>query len=659
MWQARVRRTALAVIDASIAAASVVAALYLRFDGVIPPQYISLLPTAIPIFVAIRIAALGLFRAYRIVWRYAMTRDVLLWLAGVAFGSVVLGTLRLTGALALPRSVFLIEPLVFGVLAAAPRAFVRWHRHRQQKAQGSRRKRVLIVGAGDAGSLLMREFESQAHLGVQVVGFVDDDPSKIGRSLNGVRVLGPRKQIPELVQRLAVERIIIAMPSAGADVIRETVNICRRTGADLKILPPVGELVAGQVRAQDVREVRIEDLLRRKPVETDLTAISGYLRGKRVLVTGAGGSIGSELCRQVCAFAPELLILLDHSENNVFEINAELRERFPNVKLVPLLADIRNRSKIDYIFDRYRPHVVFHAAAHKHVPLMEAHPDEAIANNVLGTRNVAEAAARYGAERFVMVSTDKAVNPGNVMGATKRLAELIVQAMQAMQEEDAFREAAAGQEVAAGAKNAWRDGARGNGFKAHGRTRFVSVRFGNVLGSRGSVIPLFRKQIERGGPVTVTHPEMTRYFMTIPEAVQLILQAAAMGEGGEVFVLDMGEPVRIADLARDLIRLSGYEPDKDIQIVYTGIRPGEKLFEELVNDDETVSKTSHEKILVLNGGKVDVEAVRRTVQQFEEMLAEGVPARDPEALERMVAMLYEAVDGRPVNPIAYRELLSS
>lgn len=655
MWQARVRRMALVAIDGAAAAVSVVVALSLRFDGSVPQQYISVLPTAIPLFVAVRIAMLWLFRAYRIMWRYATLRDVLMAAGGIAAASALLFGLGMTiSALALPRSIFAIDALLFSVLAAAPRVYVRWRRSHQQAAQDRGRKRVLIVGAGDAGSMLVHEFEKQPHLGVQVVGFVDDDATKLGRALSGVRVLGTRRQIPELVKRLSVERIIIAMPSVGADVIRETMAICRGTGAELKILPPVGELVAGQVRAQDVRDVRIEDLLRRKPIETDLTAISGYLRGKRVLVTGAGGSIGSELCRQVCAFAPEQLIFLDHSENNVFEIDAELRERFPAATLVPVIADIRNRAKMDRIFAEYRPHVVFHAAAHKHVPLMELHPDEAIANNVLGTRNVAEAAARYGAERFVMVSTDKAVNPGNVMGATKRMAELIVQAMQAAQH-DALGEAAAASDAAPLGNGS----AQTNGFAADGATRFVSVRFGNVLGSRGSVIPMFRKQIERGGPVTVTHPEMTRYFMTIPEAVQLILQAAAMGEGGEVFVLDMGEPVRIADLARDLIRLSGYEPDKDIHIVYTGVRPGEKLFEQLVNDGETVRKTSHEKVLVLNGGHVDVEAVRHTVQQFEAMLAGGAAARDPETLQRMVDLLFAAVDGRPVNPVVHRQAVPS
>src|SRR5690606_4625761 len=433
--------------------------------------------------------------------------------------------------------------------------------------------------------------------------------------LGGVRVLGRRDQVGELVRRYRVDQIIIAMPSVPQRVIQETINLCKDTGAQLKILPPLPALMVGHVRVQDVRDVQIEDLLRREPVKTDLSLISGYLRGRKVLVTGAGGSIGSELCRQVCALSPEQLIMVGHGENSIFEIQQELTQRFPDVLVTPVIADIRDRAKMDRIFRTYKPHVVFHAAAHKHVPLMEAYPDEAITNNVLGTRNVAEAAAAHGVERFVMVSTDKAVNPANVMGASKRLAELVVQSMQA----------------------------RGTG------TRFVSVRFGNVLGSRGSVIPIFKKQIAAGGPVTVTHPEMRRYFMTIPEAVQLIIQAGAMGKGGEVFVLDMGEPVRIVDLARDLIRLSGYEPDKDIKIVYTGPRPGEKLFEELINDGEAVHRTNHEKIMVLNGALADPKIVDGVLEELEQLLS--AESTEPEDLVRV---LFRAVGG---NPIERREAL--
>lgn len=638
---ARLRHTVLVMLDVAMAALSVFVALWLRFDGNIPEQYLAQIPAVVPIFAIIRLTTLWAFRAYSSLWRYATMREAIAATVAVGTGTLLLFAIGTgTPLMTLPRSVYLIEPLLFAVAAGAPRFVVRWRRIALQRAPKRRGKRVLIVGAGDAGAMLVSEFDRQPALPVQVVGFVDDDESKIQRKIAGVRVLGKRELIPEVVNRKAVEQIIIAMPSVEPAIIRETMAICRETGAELKILPPLSELVSGQVRVQDVRDVEIEDLLRREPVETDLTAISGYLRNKQVLVTGAGGSIGSELCRQVCTFEPARLIILDHSENNVFEIDNELRERFPAVAVEPIVADIRHRAHIDQLFGRYRPDVVFHAAAHKHVPLMEANPEEAIANNVLGTRNVADAAARNGAERFVMVSTDKAVHPGNVMGATKRMAELVVQAMQA--------------------------NGRGNGQRD--QTRFVSVRFGNVLGSRGSVIPMFREHIRQGGPVRVTHPDMTRYFMTIPEAVQLILQSAAIGEGGEVFVLDMGEPVRIADLAHDLVRLSGLEPGKDIEIVYTGVRPGEKLFEELVYENETIGQTSHEKIMALNGQHIEPETVQQTIERFEAMLnggwngagtgnggenrADGSAASgavERQTVDKLVAYLYEAVDGRPAE----------
>lgn len=598
----------LSCLDGLIAAVALWLALVLRFDGRVPDTYTQQLTLVIPLFVCVRLVSFWVFGLYRVLWRYASVRELLVGGLAILAASIVLFVGDwLNPSVNLPRSVYAIEALLFALGAGSIRIFARLRRIiRPSKERTPRRTRVLIIGAGDAGAMLVQEFEKQPHLGVDVVGLVDDDVTKINRQLNGVRVLGRRDQVGELVRRYRVDQIIIAMPSVPQRVIQETINLCKDTGAQLKILPPLPALMVGNVRVQDVRDVQIEDLLRREPVKTDLSLISGYLRGRRVLVTGAGGSIGSELCRQVCALAPEQLIMVGHGENSIFEIQQELTQRFPDVLITPVIADIRDRAKMDRVFRTYKPHVVFHAAAHKHVPLMEAHPDEAITSNVLGTRNVAEAAANHGAERFVMVSTDKAVNPANVMGASKRLAELVVQAMQA----------------------------RGTG------TRFVSVRFGNVLGSRGSVIPIFKKQIAQGGPVTVTHPEMRRYFMTIPEAVQLIIQAGAMGKGGEVFVLDMGEPVRIADLARDLIRLSGYEPDKDIKIVYTGPRPGEKLFEELINEGEAVHRTNHEKIMVLNGVLADPKMVEEVIEELEQLLsAESTTSED------LVRALFRAVGG--------------
>lgn len=612
--KSRVRHLVLGCLDALVGVMAVWLALYLRFDGRIPLAYSQQLPAVALLFVLVRLTALWFFGIYRSLWRYASVPELFRAAAAIVAGSAVLFALgNFSSLMDLPRSVYVIEALLFAFGTGGIRMLARLRRHGLARHRAPHRTRVLIIGAGDAGAMLVREFERQPHLGIDVVGLVDDDVSKLNRRLGSVRVLGSREQVPELVQRLGVDQIIIAMPSVEPGIVQETINICKETGAQLKILPPLPELMTGHVRVQDVRDVQIEDLLRREPVRTDLSLISGYLRGKRVLVTGAGGSIGSELCRQVCGLEPAQLILLGHGENSIFEIEAELRARFPQVNLAPVIADIRDAHKMDRLFRKYRPHVVFHAAAHKHVPLMEAHPDEAVMNNVMGTRNVAEAAAAYGAERFVMVSTDKAVNPGNVMGASKRLAELVVQAMQA----------------------------RSTG------TRFVSVRFGNVLGSRGSVIPIFKKQIAQGGPVTVTHPEMRRYFMTIPEAVQLIIQAGAMGKGGEVFVLDMGEPVRIADLARDLIRLSGYEPDKDIKIVYTGTRPGEKLFEELINDGESVHRTSHEKIMALNGTLVDPELIDKVLGRMEALLN-----GDGETAGELVTLLYETVGARPAGAAA-------
>lgn len=656
--RARLRHIILGCLDAAMAAFAIGLALYLRFDGAIPAQYAGQLSAVVPLFVVVRMAGLWAFGTYRSLWRYATMKEALIATVAIAVGSAVLFLMdKWSSLMTLPRSVYIIETMIFVIGAGVPRLAVRLRRTVLQGGHRGRGTRALIVGAGDAGAMLVREFEQQVHLGMHVVGLIDDDVTKVDRQLGGVKVLGTRDEIADIVRRKRVERVIIAMPSVEPDVVRETMNLCKGLGVELKTLPPLRELVAGRVRAQDVRDVKIEDLLRREPVTTDLHSISGYLRGRRVLVTGAGGSIGSELCRQVCAFDPAQIVLLEHSENSIFEIESELKQRFAGLDVVPVIGDIRDGTKLDRVFARLRPHVVFHAAAHKHVPLMEANPDEAVANNVFGTRNVARAAARHGAERFVMVSTDKAVNPANVMGATKRMAELVVQGMheRGSRGDGPGRAAAhevvhgaaheAAHEVVHGTAHEAAHGATAAGHETREPTRFVSVRFGNVLDSRGSVIPIFRRQIQQGGPVTVTHPDMTRYFMTIPEAVQLIIQAAAIGDGGEVFVLDMGEPVRIADLAHDLIRLSGYTPGEEIDVVYTGIRPGEKLFEELVNDSETVSRTSHDKIMALNGAHVNPDVVDRAVARLERLLVGGL--RDRDEAEHLVSVLYKAVNGQP------------
>ncbi len=540
--------------------------------------------TGFLLFAAIAVFVTPLFfkRAgvYSRYWRYASVDEMLLLLFGVitavAFSSFISLTVVALQALPIfiPRSI----PFVFVLLALAatmgPRLFVRVFDHYSpsSKALPKAQIDVGVFGAGDAGAMIVRELQANPQLGMRVVAFFDDDPRKHNVSIHRVIVRGDRNAIPETVSRLRIKKIIIAMPTVSGRAIRDIKHICEEAGVETKIMPGMYELIGGDVSVNQLRDIDIADLLRRAPIQTDIEAVRQLLRGKRVLVTGGGGSIGSELCRQIWRCQPSQIILLGHGENSIFDIHNELRtleqQTEPQAagktsRLQPVIADIRFPDRIQTVFEQYRPQVVFHAAAHKHVPLMEANPVEAITNNVLGTRNVVQAALQAGVEHFVMISTDKAVNPTSIMGASKRAAELLVH-----------------QAATATGKH------------------FVAVRFGNVLGSRGSVVHTFRRQIAAGGPVTVTHPEMRRYFMTIPEAVQLVLQASVLGQGGEVFLLDMGEPVKIVDLARDMIELSGLEVGADIEIVFTGMRPGEKLFEELSVAGESYYRTKHDKIFV-------------------------------------------------------------
>ncbi|ACV63629.1 polysaccharide biosynthesis protein CapD [Desulfofarcimen acetoxidans DSM 771] len=445
------------------------------------------------------------------------------------------------------------------------------------------KKKVLIVGAGVAGGIVADVLRQRTESDWQPVGFVDDDVKKQNLYLYGLPVLGNRHRIPAIVQETGVQQIIIAMPSVHGEVVRQIVEICHRTRTQLKILPGIYDLITGKIKISEIREIVVEDLLGRQPVSLNTEEIAGYLTGKVVLITGAGGSIGSELCRQLAVFKPRLLVLLGHGENSIYDIERELQEEYPTLALAAVIADIRDSSQISSIFSQYRPAVIFHAAAHKHVPLMEKNPEEAVKNNIIGTKTIAEAAHMVKAEIFVLISTDKAVNPSSIMGATKRVAEMIIQWM--------------------------------NGKSA---TKFVGVRFGNVLGSRGSVIPLFKKQIASGGPVTVTHPTMERYFMTIPEAVQLVIQAGSLANGGEVFILDMGKPVSIVELAKNLIRLSGYEPDRDIAIEYTGIRPGEKFSERLYSDQEQVVSTGHKRIFKVVSLKSNFNVLNKMLVSLED-----------------------------------------
>jgi FlaA1/EpsC-like NDP-sugar epimerase len=420
---------------------------------------------------------------------------------------------------------------------------------------------VLVVGAGVAGGIVAEVLCGRSDRCLQPVGFVDDDPSRQGTVIHGLPVLGTRYDIPALVEQYGIKEIIIAIPSAPGALVRQLVEICHRTGARLKILPGIYDLITGKIKVSAIREVQVEDLLGREPVSLNVEQIAGYLAGRQVLITGGGGSIGSELCRQIAGFKPGLVILIGHGENSIYDVEVSLREEFPRLPLVTGIADVKDRCLMRRLFLKYRPDVVFHTAAHKHVPLMERCPEEAVKNNIFGTRSVAEAACHAGTGTFILVSTDKAVNPVGVMGATKRVAEMVVLEM-----------------------------------NRRGKTRFAAVRFGNVLGSRGSVVPFFKRQIAGGGPVTVTHRHMVRYFMTVTEAAQLVIQAGSMAGGGEIFILDMGCPVKIVDLARNLIRLSGFEPGSDIPIEFTGIRPGEKLAERLVAEGEGMAPTEHGRI---------------------------------------------------------------
>jgi FlaA1/EpsC-like NDP-sugar epimerase len=526
---------------------------------------------AVPFKIAVFLAS-GL---YTRLWSQATFGDLIGIVRAAAVsaaGAVLLGAILLPGVgltdVRVPLSVLLLDAFATITVVAGPRMLAKVLRASGRPHRRATDPATLIVGAGTAGELIAKEMIANPRLGLRPIGFVDDDPWKRSHQLCGLPVLGSLEEIPALVRKHRVRELIIAMPTAKGSIVRRVVKAATEAGVQTRTVPGLSEILTARVSVSALRSVEIQDLLRREPIHTDLAAVRVVLTGRTVLVTGAGGSIGSELCRQIARLGPARLLLLGHGENSIFDIQADLRESNPEVETVPLIADVRDRARIRDILCRYRPRAVFHAAAHKHVPLMEVNVGEAVLNNVLGTLSVVEASVEAGTEHFVFISTDKAVRPCSVMGITKRVAEMVVQ--RAAVEHD---------------------------------RHFVAVRFGNVLGSRGSVVPTFLQQIEAGGPVTVTHPEMRRYFMTIPEAVQLVLQAGALGHRGEVFVLDMGEPVRIVDLARDLIRLSGLEPDQDIEIRFTGMRPGERLHEEVLIRGESVAPTMHPKVLrATNGG---------------------------------------------------------
>lgn len=567
-YQLFYRRTCLIVYDVASVLIASFFAIVLRYEfelDMIPDYFINTIIRFLPFNIILTLVIFHFFKLYNSLWAFAgeteLQNVIVASFASAAVNGIGLNLVRIEMK-AVPDSYYFMYAFSLITLIFASRFSYRFFRSRKHKLQNKNNAtRVMIIGAGDAGNSIIKEIVTSNFSTMVVACIIDDDKRKWGSFIQGIKVSGGREKILECVDVCGIDEIFIAIPSASPSVIKEILEICKETECKLRVLPGIYQLVNGEVNVSKLRDVEVEDLLGRDPIRVDIDSILGYVSGKVVLVTGGGGSIGSELCRQIAAHKPKQLIIVDIYENNAYDVQQELLYKYPELDLVVLIASVRNTNRMNAIFEQYRPNIVYHAAAHKHVPLMETSPNEAIKNNVFGTWKTAQAAATYGTEKFVMISTDKAVNPTNIMGASKRICEMIVQT-----------------------------------FNKHYDTEFVAVRFGNVLGSNGSVIPLFKRQIAQGGPVTVTHPDIIRYFMTIPEAVSLVLQAGAYAKGGEIFVLDMGEPVKILDLAKNLIRLSGYKVDEDIKIEFTGLRPGEKLYEELLMDEEGLQDTANKMI---------------------------------------------------------------
>ena len=568
-------------------------AYYLRFDGDIPPAYLTRFLYTIIWIVPIKLACFFFFDLYRGMWRYTSIYDLInlskaCLTSSATIAIVLIITIRFIG---FPRSVFIIDFLLTFLFVGGFRMGIRLYYHRRNSSKAipflqtgdQNSKRLLIIGAGDGGEKLLREISENPNLHYEVAGLIDDNVSKLRQTIHGVPVLGTLNDMGEIAKKREVDEIIIAVQSTSEMEMKRMVNFCENTGLPYKILPALGELIEGKVTVSALREMRYEDLLGRKEVELDMEQIGDYLTEKRVMVTGGAGSIGSELCRQIARFNPAMLLIVDMNESGLYETEVNLLAKFPEMQIVSVLRMVHSKSVMERVFRKHEPQVVFHAAAYKHVPMMEVNPCEAVFNNIIGTQAILFLCLANGVERCVIVSSDKAVRPTNVMGASKRVDEILTQV-----------------------------------YARKYNRRFMAVRFGNVVGSVGSVVPLFQKQIERGGPLTVTHPEATRYFMTIPEASSLILQAGAMGKGGEIFILKMGTPIRIVEMARDIISLSGFKPEKEIEIRYIGLRPGEKLHEELITEGEGVMATEHEKILALRGNSCDPKELNA---QIDELLA--------------------------------------
>ena len=621
-------RTSQFLIDISVLLLAFFLAMLVRFDWNVPAVMFRQLVIVLPYVVLLQYAFLSGFGITRFSWRYISLRDAVRIFVAITSATALLVVLRFLSPVLVdrfPLARYAIVPL--GVLLGdfvlafigltGVRALRRMLGERVASRQHTREEApaepTLLVGAGQGGVLIAQEIARRPDLGILPVAFVDDDPVKQGAVIHGIKVKGTTKDLLRLAQRHQAKQALITVSNAPGSAIRRITESCKEAGLTVKIVPGAYEIVGGRVNLSRIRDVAIEDLLRREQVKLNAEAVADAVRGQPVMVTGAGGSIGSELCRQIAAYGPSRLVLVERAENSLFEIHSELCSRFSGLELLPCVADVTDVPRITQVFREQRPMIVFHAAAHKHVPMMEWNAAEAVKNNILGTQVVADLADDLAVERFVMISTDKAVNPTSVMGATKRAAELYVQAL-----------------------------------SVHSATHFATVRFGNVLGSAGSVIPIFRRQIQNGGPITVTHPDMTRYFMTIPEAVQLVTQAAALSQGGETFILDMGQPVRIIDLARDLIRLSGLEPDKDIEVRFTGVRPGEKLFEELSTMSEGIERTAHPKIFTGTYASPHLPGLRAQFETFGELCRTA----NAEAIRRALTQLVpeygdDGVDSEP------------
>lgn len=586
----KTRIIALILMDIMAITVAAFSALYIRFEfsfSNIPREYITKFEHIIPFTIALTLAFFALWKLYKSVWRYASANELINIVLSAACASVAQAVLCYVLDQKMPRSYYVLYWIFLTIMVTCIRFGYRILRILNNKRNDLTGKKtginVMIIGAGAAANMILKEIENSAYLNLRAKCIVDDNGGCHGKLLRGVPIVGGRDKIMGAVTEYGIDEIIFAIPSADMKTRREILGICKETGCKMRTLPGIYQLINGDVSVSELKEVEIEDLLGREPVRINTEEIIGYVSNKVVMVTGGGGSIGSELCRQIAAHRPKQLVIVDIYENNAYDIQQELTLKYPDLDLAVLIASVRNTKRMEAIFAQYRPNIVYHAAAHKHVPLMETSPNEAVKNNVMGTYKTAQAADRYGVEKFVLISTDKAVNPTNVMGASKRICEMVIQMM-----------------------------------NQRSKTNYVAVRFGNVLGSNGSVIPLFKKQIQAGGPVTVTHPDIIRYFMTIPEAVSLVLQAGAYARGGEIFVLDMGEPVKIVDLAKNLIKLSGYRVGEDIEIKFTGLRPGEKMYEELLMNEEGLKKTANKMIFIGKPIEFDAELFEKQLKKLGE-----------------------------------------